>query len=158
MDKFTGAFNSFTGGDNNNQQQGQYSQGQEQGGNQGGYSEGNQQTQQSRNNNGGGGAGDFLGGLGFGGGNNQQGQQGQGQNQGQSSGDGFLGGLGDKFNSAAGGGRESEKNEDYLDKGEFILLYLSGQYLVNMELTSNRHRYGAGKIHGPGTAGQRECY
>ena len=32
-------------------------------------------------------------------------------------GGGFLGGLGDKFNSAAGGGRESEKNEDYLDKG-----------------------------------------
>ncbi|RMZ73994.1 hypothetical protein GMOD_00004812 [Pyrenophora seminiperda CCB06] len=36
----------------------------------------------------------------------------------QSSGSGgFLGGLGDKLNSAAGGGRESEKNEDYLDKG-----------------------------------------
>ncbi|OCL06252.1 hypothetical protein AOQ84DRAFT_365967 [Glonium stellatum] len=29
---------------------------------------------------------------------------------------GFLGGLGDKLNGAAGGGRESEKNEDYLDK------------------------------------------
>jgi hypothetical protein len=37
-------------------------------------------------------------------------------NQQQSSG-GFLGGIGDKLNSAAGGGRESEKNEDYLDKG-----------------------------------------
>lgn len=36
----------------------------------------------------------------------------------QSGGGGFLGGLSDKFNSAAGGGRESEKNEDYLDKGE----------------------------------------
>jgi hypothetical protein len=34
-------------------------------------------------------------------------------------GGGFLGGLGEKFNSAAGGGKESEKNEDYLDKGEF---------------------------------------
>jgi hypothetical protein len=31
---------------------------------------------------------------------------------------GFLSGLTDKFNSAAGGGRESEKNEDYLDKGK----------------------------------------
>lgn len=31
---------------------------------------------------------------------------------------GFLGGLTDKFNNAAGGGRESEKNEDYLDKGK----------------------------------------
>lgn len=29
-----------------------------------------------------------------------------------------MGGLGEKVNSAAGGGRESEKNEDYLDKGE----------------------------------------
>jgi len=33
-------------------------------------------------------------------------------------GGGFLGGIGDKLNSAAGGGRESEKNEDYLDKGQ----------------------------------------
>jgi hypothetical protein len=40
----------------------------------------------------------------------------EGQQQ-QSSG-GFLGGIGDKLNSAAGGGRESEKNEDYLDKGK----------------------------------------
>ncbi|KAI9791912.1 MAG: hypothetical protein M1833_001294 [Piccolia ochrophora] len=30
---------------------------------------------------------------------------------------GFLGGIGDKLNSAAGGGKESEKKEDYLDKG-----------------------------------------
>jgi hypothetical protein len=36
----------------------------------------------------------------------------------ESGGGGFLGGLGEKFNSAAGGGKESEKNEDYLDKGE----------------------------------------
>jgi hypothetical protein len=36
----------------------------------------------------------------------------------QKEGGGFLGGLGDKFNSAAGGGKESEKNEDMLDKGE----------------------------------------
>lgn len=37
-----------------------------------------------------------------------------------SSGGGFLGGIGDKFNSAAGGGKESEKNEDMLDKGTSI--------------------------------------
>lgn len=43
-------------------------------------------------------------------------QQGQSAQQGQGGG-GFLGGLGDKINSAAGGGKESEKNEDYLDKG-----------------------------------------
>jgi len=36
---------------------------------------------------------------------------------GSSNGGGFFGGLGDKLNSAAGGGRESEKNEDMLDKG-----------------------------------------
>lgn len=54
----------------------------------------------------------------FGGGSNQN--QGQQQEGGQSSGGGgFLGGIGDKINSAAGGGKESEKNEDYLDKGEF---------------------------------------
>ena len=35
----------------------------------------------------------------------------------QSQGGSFLGGIGDKLNSAAGGGRESEKNEDLLDKG-----------------------------------------
>ena len=35
----------------------------------------------------------------------------------QGQGSGFLGGLSDKLNSAAGGGKESEKNEDYLDKG-----------------------------------------
>ena len=50
-------------------------------------SEGNQQSQPTENSSGGGGGG------------------------------GFLGGIGDKFNSAAGGGKESEKNEDLLDKG-----------------------------------------
>ena len=57
----------------------------------------------------------------FTGGDNQQSNQEQ-PVQSSSSGEqkssgGFLGGLGDKLNSAAGGGRESEKNEDYLDKG-----------------------------------------
>jgi hypothetical protein len=42
--------------------------------------------------------------------------QGQQQQSSSSSGGGFLSGIGDKLNSAAGGGRESEKNEDYLDK------------------------------------------
>jgi hypothetical protein len=64
------------------------------------------------------------------GGNEQQGKQGdipgtgqaqehasQGQ-QGSSSGGGnFFSGIGDKLNAAGGGGKESEKNEDYLDKG-----------------------------------------
>jgi hypothetical protein len=53
----------------------------------------------------------------FAGGNEQS--QGSGkENQQQKEGGGnFLSGLGDKINSAAGGGRESEKNEDMLDKG-----------------------------------------
>jgi hypothetical protein len=48
---------------------------------------------------------------------NEQVVQGQNSEQQSSGSGGFLGGIGDKLNSAAGGGRESEKNEDYLDKG-----------------------------------------
>ena len=64
----------------------------------------------------------------FTGGNNNNEQQSGDQNQqgGNNNGGGaggFLGGLGDKINSAAGGGRESEKNEDYLDKGEADLYW-----------------------------------
>jgi len=66
---------------------------------------------------------DFVNKMTGGSSNNNQGNEAeQGQNQQQSSGSGsggFLGGIGDKLNSAAGGGRESEKNEDYLDKGMF---------------------------------------
>jgi hypothetical protein len=53
--------------------------------------------------------------------NNNNQEQGSNQNQqsteNKESSGGFLGSIGDKFNSAAGGGKESEKNEDYLDKG-----------------------------------------
>jgi len=52
---------------------------------------------------------------------NQQGSMNRPTEEKQGGG-GFLGGLGDKFNSAAGGGRESEKNEDYLDKGMSLML------------------------------------
>jgi hypothetical protein len=61
----------------------------------------------------------------FSGGNNEQANK-QGTAQQSSSGSGsgggggFLGGIGDKLNSAAGGGRESEKNEDYVDKGKLL--------------------------------------
>ncbi|KAL3419275.1 hypothetical protein PVAG01_09497 [Phlyctema vagabunda] len=48
---------------------------------------------------------------------NTQQSQGQGQGQQQQEGGGFLSGIGNKLNSAAGGGPESEKNEDMLDKG-----------------------------------------
>ncbi|KAG9237512.1 hypothetical protein BJ875DRAFT_481259 [Amylocarpus encephaloides] len=58
-------------------------------------------------------------------GQGQQDQQGsqQGSTQQQSTGGeqkeggGFFSGIGNKINEAAGGGKESEKNEDYLDKG-----------------------------------------
>ncbi|KAK8205659.1 hypothetical protein M8818_004836 [Zalaria obscura] len=41
---------------------------------------------------------------------------------------GFLGGIGNKLNSAAGGGKESEENEDYLDKGvDFVQEKFMGQ-------------------------------
>ncbi|KAG8533123.1 uncharacterized protein KY384_001906 [Bacidia gigantensis] len=68
-------------------------------------------------------AGDSLGG----GENNQQ--QGQGGDQGkQEGGGGFLGGIGNKLNEAGGGGKESEKNEDGLDKGvDFVQEKFMGQ-------------------------------
>ena len=59
-------------------------------------------------------------------------EQGQQSNKQQNSGNngGFFGGIGDKLNSAAGGGKESEKNEDMLDKGKFILILLQTFSLV----------------------------
>ena len=72
----------------------------------------------------------------FTGGGNSNSNNGQAVNQQSSSstgeqqqgGGGFLGGIGDKLNSAAGGGRESEKNEDYLDKGvDFVQEKFLGQ-------------------------------
>ncbi|OAL06573.1 hypothetical protein IQ06DRAFT_330853 [Phaeosphaeriaceae sp. SRC1lsM3a] len=74
---------------------------------------------------------DFVNKLAGGNNNNQQTneQTTQGSSSGeQKSGGGFLGGIGDKLNSAAGGGRESEKNEDYLDKGvDFVQEKFLGQ-------------------------------
>lgn len=58
------------------------------------------------------------------GGGNNKGENTEGGGGGGGGG-GFLGGLGDKMNSAAGGGKESEKNEDLLDKGVYSLLFLS---------------------------------
>lgn len=43
------------------------------------------------------------------------GQPAEGQKEG-----GFLSGIGNKLNAAAGGGPESEKNEDLLDKGMLL--------------------------------------
>ncbi|CAL3971665.1 unnamed protein product [Diplocarpon coronariae] len=63
--------------------------------------------------------------------NQQQGSSSAQNEQSSSSnqeGGGFLSGLGNKLNSAAGGGKESEKNEDYLDKGvDFVQEKFLGQ-------------------------------
>ncbi|KAL1304899.1 hypothetical protein AAFC00_003817 [Neodothiora populina] len=62
----------------------------------------------------------------FTGGSNKEEGASSAQTSGQqsSSGGGFM----DKINSAAGGGRESEKNEDYLDKGvDFVQEKFLGQ-------------------------------
>lgn len=50
--------------------------------------------------------------------NSNENQQPSGSEQKSEGSGGFLGGLGDKLNGAAGGGAEGEKNEDGLDKGE----------------------------------------
>ena len=55
------------------------------------------------------------------------------EQQAQSSGGGFM----DKLNAKAGGGRESEKNEDALDKGTYVS---RSSALVRKQLTViNRH-------------------
>lgn len=61
---------------------------------------------------------DALKGMAGMGGDSNKPAEGTGEQK-EGGGGGFLGGLGDKLNSAAGGGKESEKNEDYLDKGIF---------------------------------------
>ena len=68
---------------------------------------------------------------------------------------GFLGGITNKINSAAGGGKESEKNEDYLDKGALDLHLTNRPSIANRAF--DRRRHGPREVHGPGTSGQREC-
>ena len=67
---------------------------------------------------------DFVKNMTGGGGDNDNSKKGDSSDQQKSSesggGGGFLSGIGNKLNAAAGGGPESEKNEDYLDKGEFL--------------------------------------
>ncbi|KAF1953871.1 hypothetical protein CC80DRAFT_494127 [Byssothecium circinans] len=47
---------------------------------------------------------------------------------------GLFSGIGKKFNNAAGGGAEGEKNEDYLDKGvDFVQEKFLGQGAQNDE-------------------------
>ena len=64
---------------------------------------------------------DFVKNLTGGGNSNNNQNQPQATGSQQKSEGGFLGGIGDKLNNAAGGGAEGEKNEDGLDKGKFFL-------------------------------------
>ena len=63
---------------------------------------------------------DYLKNMTGGGGDDKSNQKSDSSSSNQQSnqgGGGFLSGIGNKLNAAAGGGPESEKNEDYLDKG-----------------------------------------
>ena len=81
-----------------------------------------------------------------------QNQQSSGSEQQKSDG-GFLGGIGDKLNSAAGGGEAGEKKEDYLDKG--MQSYLDWQVLQSLTLP-RRRRLRPGELPRSRQAGQRE--
>jgi hypothetical protein len=101
---------------------------------------------------------DFVKNAMGGGNNNNNNNENAGQNQqasgsGQKSEGGFLGGIGDKLNSAAGGGEAGEKKEDYLDKG--MQHYLDWQASPSLTF-SHRRRLRPGELHGSGQAGQRE--
>lgn len=96
-----------------------------------------------------------LGSFGGGSNQNQQQQQQPGQ-QSSSGGGGFLGGLGDKMNSAAGGGKESEKNEDYLDKGEFGLAMMTMLSILLTHRSCFRCRFRSREVLGSRSTGQRK--
>ena len=76
---------------------------------------------------------------GGGGDNNKSGENSQQNESSQSGGGGGLfGGMGEKLNSAAGGGKESEKNEDLLDKGMCVFLPIFKSRLFLPFFTSPR--------------------
>jgi hypothetical protein len=75
----------------------------------------------------------------------------QGSSSGEQKSGGFLGGIGDKLNSAAGGGKESEKNEDYLDKG----MLSSSPHRCSRDLHTRRRRLCPREVHGRWCSGQR---
>lgn len=60
---------------------------------------------------------DFVNKLTGGAQNEGQQQQATGSTEQKQESGGFLSGIGNKVNEAAGGGAAGEKNEDYLDKG-----------------------------------------
>lgn len=68
----------------------------------------------------------------------------------------MFSGISDKLNTAAGGGRESEKNEDFLDKGASYTTYIKERTSLLTSACVRRRRLCPGEVHGPGPAGQRE--
>ena len=101
--------------------------------------------------------------------NSSSGSNSQEQNTEQKSnegGGGFLGGIGDKLNTAAGGGKESEKNEDLLDKGPSSLHQIDDSNIVKglekeneirLNLPKYRSRRGATIRLGSRGSKQRIC-
>lgn len=143
MDQLRGAIDSFTGG-NNEQQTAQGTSG---GGNfEGGLgsSQYSQQTPQGSS-----GRGNYAGGSAGGLGSNEHPQQAA---QSTTGGGGFLGGLGNKLNAAAGGGQQSEKNEDYLDKGGLAQARTMRSVCADER---NRCRFRSGEIPRSRTSEQR---
>jgi hypothetical protein len=64
----------------------------------------------------------------FTGGDQKTEQQGSASGEQKQESGGFLGGIGNKMNEAAGGGKAGEQNEDYLDKGvDFVQEKFLGQ-------------------------------
>jgi len=100
---------------------------------------------------------DFVKNL-TGGGNNNNNNENQPQATGseQKSEGGFLGGIGDKLNNAAGGGAEGEKKEDGLDKGESLPQSPNIRIVMFLTCSNHRHRLRPGELPWPGQAGQRE--
>jgi hypothetical protein len=72
-----------------------------------------------------------------------------GQQTSSSSGGGFM----DKLQGIAGGGRESEKNEDYVDKGTLLPNCTSRLQEPTANLIDVRRRLRPGAFLGTGTSG-----
>ncbi|KAF2090838.1 hypothetical protein K490DRAFT_10066, partial [Saccharata proteae CBS 121410] len=71
---------------------------------------------------------DYLNKFTGGGNKDESGQTQQSSTSEQKQDGSMFSGIGDKFNSAAGGGKQGEKNEDYLDKGvDFVQEKFLGQ-------------------------------
>jgi hypothetical protein len=95
---------------------------------------------------------DFVNKLAGGNSNQQTNEQPvQGSSSGEQQSGGFLGGIGNKLNAAAGGGKESEKNEDYLDKGELHFGRFTSARVTNI----SRCRLRPGEVPGSGSPRQR---